>query len=171
MFLALRISRLFWKTECDQFLLHCSEFCSSSSDDLPYFQAPLGFFHLQAQTKTGGKVSPFLSKALIRSFSCLSPLALKLEMRPFEPYRLIAVWSPNLFVQTGGKVSPFLSKSLNLSFSCLSPLALKLERRPFGPCSYTLSWQRDLLYYSPHIFSRNVAHSSASPCMKTLNLT
>ena len=123
MFLALRISRLFWKTECDQFLLHCSEFCSSSSDDLPYFQAPLGFFHLQSQTKTGGKVSPFLSKALNRSFSCLSPLALKLEMRPFEP------------------------------------------------CSYTLSWQRGLLYYSPHIFSRNVAHSSASPYMKTLNLT
>ena len=76
-----------------------------------------------------------------------------------------------IFLQTGGKVSPFLSKSLNRSFSCLSPLALNLERRPFGPCSYTRSWQRGLLYYSPHIFSRNVAHSSDSPYRKTLNLT
>ena len=76
-----------------------------------------------------------------------------------------------IFLQTGGKVSPFLSKSLNRSFSCLSPLALNLERCPFGTCSYTLSWQRGLLYYSPHIFSRNVAHSSDSPYMKTLNLT
>ena len=75
-----------------------------------------------------------------------------------------------IFLQTGGKVSPFLSKSLNRSFSCLSPLALNLERRPFGPCSYTLPWQRGLLYYSPHIFSRNVAHSSDSPYMKTQNL-
>ena len=70
------------------------------------------------------------------------------------------------------KFPPFSRKRLiNRSFSCLSPLALKLEMRPFEPCSYTLSWQRGLLYYCPHIFSRNVAHSSASPYMKTLNLT
>ena len=76
-----------------------------------------------------------------------------------------------IFLLTGGNVSSFLSKSLNRSFSCLSPLALNLERRPFGPCSYTLSWQRGPLYYSPHIFSGNEAHSSDSPYMKSLNLT
>ena len=76
-----------------------------------------------------------------------------------------------IFLHPGGKVSPFLSRSLNRSFSCLSPLALNLERCPLGPCSYTLSWQRGLLYYSPHIFSRNVAHSSDSPYVKTPNLT
>ena len=69
------------------------------------------------------------------------------------------------------KSFPLSLKALNRSFSCPSPLALKFERRPFGPCSYTLPLQRGLLYYSPHIFSRNVAHSSDCPYMKTLNLT
>ena len=72
-----------------------------------------------------------------------------------------------IFLQTGENVSPFLSTSLNRSFGCLSPLAVKLERRPFEPSSYTLSWQRDLLCYFPHIFSRNVAHSGASPYTKS----
>ena len=73
-------------------------------------------------------------------------------------------------LQFGEIVSPFFARNrLMALLSCLLPLALNLERRLFGPCPYTLFWQKGLLYYAPHIFSWNVAHSSDSPYVKALN--
>ena len=40
--------------------------------------------------------SPFLSTSLNRSFGCLSPLAVKLERRPFEPCSYTLSWQRDL---------------------------------------------------------------------------
>ena len=73
--------------------------------------------------QTGGKVSPFLSKPLNRSFSCLSPLALNLERRPFGPCSYTLSWqrgllyySPHIFSGnvTHSNDCPYM-KSLNLT--------------------------------------------------------
>ena len=72
------------------------------------------------------------------------------------------------------KFAPSSRNRLIAHRSCLSPLAVNIERHSFGHCSlhFFLAkiWQ-GLLYYAPHIFSRNVAHWSDSLYAKALNFT